>query len=189
MLPFRNAGAGPQHIVLLYPLPHLIVAATFASPAAVAGWLRKAGLCVVAAVLCAGGLLTVAYRLQMSANGLTVYWTDAIYGLDRELREEHVTDVVAADWGIEEPLRALSQGRIRIVPDDRITAAALRENAGKDFRILTHTGAFRLYPERLRTVEESAQAAGLRLVPAAQVSDAQGRVMFDILSVSERTAP
>ena len=186
MLPFRNAGAGPQHIVLLYPLPHLIVAATFVSAVPVAGWLRKTGVFVVAAVLCAGVLLTVAYRLQMSANGLTVYWTEAIYGLDRELRNEQVTDVVAADWGIEEPVRALSEGRIRIVAD-RITAAALRENGGKNLRIVTHGDGFTLYPERLRTLEESARAAGVRLVPAAHVSDAHGRVMFDVLSVSELT--
>src|ERR1700690_773569 len=152
MLPFRNAGAGPQHIVLLYPLPHLIIAATFVSP----GWLRKTGIWVVAAVLCAGALLTVAYRLQMSANGLSVYWTEAIYGLDRELRNERVTDVVAADWGIEEPVRALSEGRIRIGAD-RITAAALRENGGKNLRVVTHGDGFTLYPERLRTVEESAR--------------------------------
>jgi len=161
MLPFRNAGAGPQHIVLLYPLPHLIVAATFVSPAAVAGWLRKAGLFVLAAMFCAGLLLTVAYRLQMSANGLTVYWTDAIYGLDRELREQQVTDVVAADWGIEEPLRALSEGRILIAADYGITASTLRESGGKNFRIVTHGDGFTLYPERLRTVEDAARAAGV----------------------------
>ena len=186
MLPFREAGAGPQHIVLLYPLPHLIVAATFVSPAAVPGWLRKAGLCVLAAVLCAGGLLTMAYRLQMSANGLTVYWTDAIYGLHRELCEQRVADVVAADWGIEEPLRVLSEGRIRIVPDDRITAVALRENGGKNFRILSHAPGFTLYPQRFRTIEESARVAGVRLTPAAHVADAHGRVVFDIFSVAAR---
>ncbi len=188
MLPFRNAGAGPQHIVLLYPLPHLIVAATFIPGVAVAGWLRKTGVCVVAAVLGAGVLLTVAYRLQMASNGLTVYWTDAIYGLDRELRNEHVTDVVAADWGIEEPLRALSEGRIRIV-QDRIAAAAFQENGGKNLRIVRHASGFTLYPERSRTLEESARAAGVRLVPAAHVMDAHGRVMFEVLSVSERAAP
>jgi len=189
MLPFRNAGAGPQHVVLLYPLPHLIVAATFVSPAAVAGWLRKAGLFVLAAMFCAGLLLTVAYRLQMSANGLTVYWTDAIYGLDRELREQQVTDVVAADWGIEEPLRALSEGRIRIAADYGITASTLRESGGKNFRIVTHGDGFTLYPERLRTVEDAARAAGVRLVPAGRVLDGQGRVMFEIFSVGERSAP
>jgi hypothetical protein len=185
MLPFRNAGAGPQHIVLLYPLPHLIVAATFLSPSA-AGWLRRPGVCVLAAVICAGGLLTLAYRLEMSANGLTVYWTDAIYGLDRELREQQVTDVVAADWGIEEPLRALSEGRMRIVPDDQVTAATLREKGGGNFRILTHAGTFRVFPQRFRTVEESARAAGVELVPTAHVSDARGRVMFDVFSVGAR---
>jgi len=186
MLPFRNAGAGPQHIVLLYPLPHLVIAATFASAASMTGWLRKAGVCVVAAVLGAGVLLTVAYRFQMSANGLSVYWTDAIYGLDRELRNEQVTDVVAADWGIEEPVRALSEGRVRIVAD-RITAGALRENGGKNLRIVTHGDGFTLYPERLRTLEESARTAGVRLVPEAHVLDAHGRVMFDVLSVGELT--
>ena len=188
MLPFRNAGAGPQHIVLLYPLPHLIVAATFVSSAAVAGWLRKAGPYVLAAVICASGLLTVAYRLQMSANGLTVYWTDAIYCLDRELREQQITDVVAADWGIEEPLRALSEGRIRIVTDDQVTAATLREKGGGNFRIVAHAAAFRLFPQRFRTVEESARAAGVELVPTGHVSDARGRVMFDVFSVGQRTA-
>ena len=180
MLPFRNAGAGPQHIVLLYPLPHLIVALTFVS----SGWLRKPGIFVVAAVFCAGLLLTLDYRLQMSANGLTAYWTDAIYGLDRELREEQVTDVVAADWGIEEPLRALSKGRIGIVREDQIALAALRENGGRKLRIVAHAAAFTLYPQRFRALRESADAAAVVLVPSAHVSDAQGRVMFDIFSIA-----
>jgi len=186
MLPFRNAGAGPQHIVLLYPLPQLIVAATFIPAVAAAGWLRKAGVWVVTAVTCAGVLLTVAYRLQMSANGLTVYWTDAIYGLARELRTEQATDVVAADWGIEEPLRALSEGRIRIVAD-RIPSAALRANGGRNLRIVKHGDGFTLYPERLRTLEESARAAEVRLVPAAHVMDAHGRVMFEVFSLGRPT--
>jgi len=184
MVPFRNAGAGPQHIVLLYPLPHLIVAATFVSSVDAAGWLRKLGIGVLAAVFCAGGLLTVVYRLQMSANGLSVYWTDAIYGLDRELREQRVTNVVAADWGIEEPLRALCKGRIGIVPDDQVTPAAL--NAGNRLRIVTHSAAFRLDPRRFGAVEESVRVAGVALLPVAHVSDAQGRVVFDIFSVAPR---
>ena len=180
MVPFRNAGGGPQHIVLLYPLPHLILALTFVPAAGAAAWLRKTGTGVLAAVLCAGMLLTLLYRMQISANGFTVYWTDAIYGLDRALREQQVTDVVAADWGIEEPLRALSKGGIRIVPDDQITGAALRL---KKLRIVTHSAAFTLYPQRLQGLVQSAHAAGAVLVPVAHISDAQGRVMFDILSV------
>lgn len=184
MLPFRNAGAGPQHIVLLYPLPHLIVAATFVPLLDVAGWRRRLGILVLAAVLCAGGLLTAVYRLQMSENGLTVYWTDAIYGLDRTLREQQVTDVVAADWGIEEPLAALSNGRIAVVPEDRIVPAALRENARKNFRIVTHAAASTLFPRRFEALQESARAAGVGLSPAGNVSDGRGRVMFEIFAIA-----
>jgi hypothetical protein len=179
MLPFRNAGAGPQHIVLLYPLPHLILAATFAPSADVAGWFRKLGVGVLAAVVCAGVLLTVTYRLQMSANGLTVYWTDAIFGLDRQMRERHVTEAVAADWGIEEPLRVLSKGRVNIAPEERATPELLRT---KGLWIVAHSAQFTLYPRRLEGLRETAHAAGVALVPVSQVSDGHGRVVFEIYS-------
>jgi hypothetical protein len=70
------------------------------------------------------------------------------------------------------------------VPEDRIVPAALRENARKNFRIVTHAAASTLFPRRFEALQESARAAGVGLSPAGNVSDGRGRVMFEIFAIA-----
>lgn len=114
-----------HHLILAYPFPHLLVAAVVVRCARLSYRMRTPlGAIAAAAVLLVGaaGPATASllrYRqvlVQLQKTGGTGDWSDGIYLLDSWLEtHDPGQPVVAVDWGIEQPLAALSQGRLRCV--------------------------------------------------------------------------
>ena len=82
------------------------------------GFRRMSALQFILAVLvCAGVLLdvraTVAYHAALSRSGGLVDHSDASYHLAYDLRYSGMGAPIVLDWGIEAPVRFLSEGRVR----------------------------------------------------------------------------
>ncbi len=112
----KEAGGSAHHVVLLWPIPHLLIAFAFAEVARRWG---KTGhrlaflgtVCLVTMNL----LVTNQYLYQFARNGSAGSWTDAIYSLADGLRNVHATNIAIADWGMVDPLEVLDQGKLPLV--------------------------------------------------------------------------
>ena len=82
-----NAGGSVHHAILLWPLPQMVIAISFA---AASRRLGSAGIPAVALVLVAlmisGMLVTNEYFCLIVRNGGSLNWTDAIFRLSDYLK-------------------------------------------------------------------------------------------------------
>jgi hypothetical protein len=108
-------GGGPQHVLLVYPFPHLVLAAGLAEAARL---YRARRSVVVVALIVLGLAGTGVWSLQrtmsrLQATGGSGNFSSAIYQLnDYLLARDRDRKVVAIDWGIHHNLVGLSNGRI-----------------------------------------------------------------------------
>jgi hypothetical protein len=181
MLPFRNAGSGPQHILLLYPLPQIIIGTTTASLVSRMHFAARIGVLAVALSCLA---VTGAYAMQGWVSGFSVTWTDAVYRLRQQLARQHVRRVIAADWGIAEPLIALSRERIACTPAYTLNADSLKEMAETGALVVRHTDAAAIEPWQTADLRRLAGEVGIRLDPVSVVHDPHGRAVFEIDALS-----
>jgi len=107
----RGAGASAHHMVLLWPVPHLIIA--LAATAIARRWAGR-GSRITALVLTLGAASNLAvsnqYQAQLIECGPSTVWTDAIRPLMQSLREYPGRTVLATEWGILEQIRFYSRG-------------------------------------------------------------------------------
>lgn len=105
-------GGGAHHTILLYPLPHWLLALCVAWLAET--WPRR-GLQVSAAVIafCAFSnlLLLNQHLAQFISSGPTAIWTDAIFPLTGKLKDYDGRKFVSVDWGVVTGVRYLSGGQ------------------------------------------------------------------------------
>jgi Dolichyl-phosphate-mannose-protein mannosyltransferase len=110
-------GGGPQHVLLVYPFPHLVLAAALVE---VADWARSYGRpaarVVLASVLVPAvvGIATVHATLsQLDRTGGSGNFSSGIYALNGYLLEHdrHRT-IVEIDWGMHHNLVGLSDGKL-----------------------------------------------------------------------------
>jgi 4-amino-4-deoxy-L-arabinose transferase-like glycosyltransferase len=185
----RNAGASAHHAVLLWPIPHFILAVTFAE--ASLRWRRVGAVVVVASIayLAVENLLvTNQYLYQMVRFGSVRGWTDASYGLANELTRMPAEHVVVEDWGILNPLALLSRGALPLAVVDETFLTSSRGGALRDWdrRLLErglwvgHTPAYREFTSVDRSITASAEAAGLRKHVLKLAADSHGREVFEI---------
>ena len=113
MLATRNAGGAVHHWVLLWPLPHAIIALAFG-----AVWQRysrtiKGLVAIGVAIVVTSNVLVINefYTLALR-NGGTPRWSDAIYDVSGYLRSHPAKSIVLLDWGLLGPLRVLNQGAL-----------------------------------------------------------------------------
>ncbi len=106
-----GGGWSPHHVVLLWPLPQLLLAAVFAEASR---RLRFGRWMVTAAVglLVAGNLLlTNEYFYRFSRDGADDAWSDAIYALAADLKQSHASQVLTYDWGMLDSLCVLDRNQ------------------------------------------------------------------------------
>ncbi len=104
----ERAGASVHHVVLLWPLPHLLVAL-------VAAEMLRPAAAVVIAVACGSNLLVLnQYYTQMVRFGSPSVWSDAIFTLTNRLRDLRPNHIFMMDWGTIDNVRLLSRGRLPI---------------------------------------------------------------------------
>ncbi len=190
----RGVGGSSHHVSLLWPWPHLMIAAAFA------GASRRLGRAGVPALILAVGLISVKALLatnvhlsQYIRNGAAGSWTDAIHGLSDYLGTQPGKQVVVLDWGVLEPLRLLHRGRLPLIwgADPLRTAAPgpdelrlLGEMAGQPGRLfVSHTDSHEQFAGVNRQLVLMLDSLGLRRDVLKVIPDSHGRPVYEVWAV------
>jgi hypothetical protein len=186
-----NAGGSVHHSILLWPLPQMVIAISFA---AASRRLRAAGipaLAVVLAVLMVSGLLvTNEYRFLMVRNGGTQNWTDAIFRLADYMKGVPARNVFCVDWGIMNSMHLLSRGKMPLREGTNpITKPAL-DDADRQFLARTisepanvfinHTKDFEFFTGVNDKLVKYAADAGYRREVVDVIADSHGRPVYEV---------
>jgi hypothetical protein len=109
MFAFAMGAQGSHHIVLLWPLPHLMVACAIAELAR-----RRLAIAFGLTTVIAGSeaLVTNEYYAEIVRHGPADYWTSAAEPLRAYLSEAAPNAIYPLEWGIIGPLRALGRGKL-----------------------------------------------------------------------------
>jgi len=186
-----NTGGSVHHIVLLWPLPHLLVAVAFGEAAQKFGRPGKAALATMLALVVGSNLLvTNEYYRMLRRNGGSVIWSDAVYPLSDFLRRVPSTQVMPIDWGFFDSLRLLNAGKLPLRGGvDPLNKPVLnahdRENVRKwldtsDTIFIDHTRATEQFPGVSEHLQEVAQAAGFRRESLGVIPDGHGRAIYEV---------
>jgi 4-amino-4-deoxy-L-arabinose transferase-like glycosyltransferase len=187
----RGAGGSAHHVVLMWPLPHLILAAALAGTAGRTNRFGAALLAIAVALLAGRNLLvTNQYLAQFIRDGSGGSWTDAIYPLAKSLENTGASNIWVCDWGIIDPLRVLDRGLLPLrVGDDVLHNPQLDDEDRK--RILERLpDTASLFVGHVPSREEwagsgarlmnTAAASGYRKVLLDTVPDSHGRPVFEV---------
>ena len=187
-----GAGASVHHIVLLWPVPHFLVAFGLASAiASRQSWLSWAATGIVAAVCILNVLVINQYLYNAQRVGASSSWTDAIFPLKDRLANIKPEHVNLMDWGAEFNLLALTRGRMDIrwgsEPGERLTPN------GNDLRLLEaflgtaatsvcvrHVEPIEVVPGAEQRFLERARERGFERRRLEIVQDRNGRPVFEI---------
>lgn len=192
MLFTRDAGGSVHHVVLLWPLPHWLVAVTLAEL-----WRRVPRLVGALVLLLAGTNLLVSnqHLAQLIQNGPGKVWTDAIYPLSETLRNTPASEVFINDWGILDTLRLLDRGKLPLrVGSDPLSKPQLDEADRKvvlerlrpDAIFVSHTDGNEEFPGVNQHLREIAAAGGFERRTRAVIRDRHGREMFEVFGFERR---
>jgi len=187
---------GRHHLILAYPFPHLLVAAVVVRCARQLYRVRTPLGAIAAAVVFfvgAAGPATASllrYRqimVQVQKTGGTGNWSDGIYLLDSWL-ETHDPDqpVVAVDWGIEQPLAALSQGRLHSVDLWRVHDAGVYQHFFDlpGSRYVLHAPNDTNFPEARDLFFEAVRHRGLQIHSVKTITDRMARPILLVYVLS-----
>lgn len=151
MFALRNAGSGVHHTVLLWPLPHLLIACL-----PLRRWM-------VAAVVLTN-LLTINHiYAQLQRRELSVEWSDASTALAARLKGDPRTYRIL-DWGIFDTLHLINRGKTNLF----IGAAP----PGEPARYISHVPHLLLIP-----IDSDKTGP---LIVEETISDSAGRPVFVI---------
>jgi 4-amino-4-deoxy-L-arabinose transferase-like glycosyltransferase len=186
-----NAGGSVHHAILIWPLPQMVIAISFA---AASRRLRRAGIPALAAVLAvlmvSGLLVTNEYRVLILRNGGSQNWTDAIFRLADYMKNVPSSNVFCMDWGIMDSMRLLTRGKLPLrVGTDPINKAALdqadreflaRVIAGPGHVFINHTKNFEFFAGVNDKLVKYAADAGYRRELMAVIPDSHARPVYEV---------
>jgi len=186
-----NAGGSVHHAILLWPLPQMVIAISFA---AASRRLRAAGIPALAAVLAvltvSGLLVTNEYHSTIVRNGGSPNWTDAIFRLADYMKGVSSSNVFCMDWGIMDNMRLLSSGKLplRVGMDpiakpaldaaDRRYLARIVAEPGSVF--INHTTDFEFFRGINDKLVKYAAEEGYRREVMAVIPDSFGRPAYEV---------
>ncbi|MBZ5624724.1 MAG: glycosyltransferase family 39 protein [Acidobacteriia bacterium] len=192
-----NTGASVHHTILLWPLPELVIAVSFASASRRLG---RAGIpalgAVVAVMLVSGALVINEYYTNMVRYGGAWAWNNAIYMLSDYLKSAPANNIILMDWGIMEPLQLLSRGKLPLgmgdgpvsdpvpSPDDRELVKRMISEPANLF--IAHRKGFEFFPGRGPKLAQLAEEFGYRREMVRIVSDDWGREFFEVYRFSKQ---
>jgi hypothetical protein len=160
----RGGGESVQHIVLLWPWPHCMMAVVLAC------FPRRVGLVPAAAVLIAGLAVTGNYYSMLKRHGADPPWSEAIYALTGELAKQKAEAIYITDWGILEPVRVLSNGRLPL----HYAYEGIQVEEGALY--VAHTDPHEEFPNANRRLD----APDYRRIVVSTVPDRQGETIYQI---------
>jgi 4-amino-4-deoxy-L-arabinose transferase-like glycosyltransferase len=187
-----NTGGSVHHTILLWPLPQMVVAVSFA---AASRRLGRAGIAVLAAAGLAmtvtGAAVGAEYHYVSYTYGGSPGWTDAIFPLTGYMKGLPYKHIYCIDWGMLDSLRLLSHGTLPglLVGDDPVShaqltederATVLREVADPDGVFIAHTKDYENFKgvneKLLKFAGENGYAREmLRVIP-----DSYGRPAYEV---------
>jgi hypothetical protein len=188
----RDAGAAVHHTVLLWPFPHLFLAAALGS----LRWPRAIAL--AGAVLVTMNLLVLnQYLYEFERFGAAGNFTDALFPLSDSLPKTE-QPIYVVDWGMLNTLTIFHQGRLTLRAADEffVTDAPTPFQQHQIDRIFGTPGALFVghVPEREvnagigARLTKAARAAGYQKELIQTVRDSNGRAVFEIFKLRP-TAP
>lgn len=186
-----NAGGSVHHTILLWPLPQLVVAVSFAAASRRLGRAGLPALAVAGAAMVISGVLVAAeYQYVSFRYGGSPVWTDAIFGLRDYMKGVHTGNIYCVDWGILDSLRLLSDGTLPLlVGDDPISKPELsvqdrgpveRMVADPGAVFIAHTKDFEDFPQVNNKLVKFARGIGYQRQMMAVIPDTYGRPAYEV---------
>ncbi len=179
----RYTGAA-HHIVLLWPMPHLL--AGIAVAALRPRWLMAG----IATVLVTANLLVInQYLVELDRNGAGRLFTDASYALSESFSDSAGDTIYVVDWNIETSLNFLHRGLLKLVPEwptmmDSSIEAQRREveRILQDPRgiFVARVPGLQQYPDAGNRVVALAHSAGYEKRVLRTIEDSNGRPVFEV---------
>lgn len=183
-----GAGGSMHHTILLWPLPEMAIAVSFAAASRRLGRAgAPAAAAVLAVIMAAGAIQINEYYVAAWRNGGAKNWSDAIYPLSDYVKSVPAGEIFCLDWGMLDSLRLLDDGQL---PLDGIYGAIPPSEPGDMPRLLAalgepdalfiaHTGEFEFFAGRNEDFLKLAETAGYRRETVARISDSFGRPTYE----------
>jgi 4-amino-4-deoxy-L-arabinose transferase-like glycosyltransferase len=189
-----NTGGSIHHTILLWPLPQMVVAVSFAAASRRLGRAGIPAAAVAAAAMFLSGILVAnEYFYVCYSFGGAPVWSDAVFPLSNYLKNVGGATVYCVDWGMFDALRYLNHGRLKLrVGNDPISKkeltpadreAVLRILADPDGIFVAHTKDFENFEGTNQHLKTFAAAQGYRLDMLTVISDRYGRPAFEVYRV------
>ena len=189
----KNAGTGVHHPVLMWPIPHLGIAAVLVEVSRRIGRAGTPVLVGIGILACAVNLgVTSTYYTNMLRNGGVKEWTDAIYPASAALSEMQPSNVCVLDWGFFEPIRLLNRGRIPLcagVEPEREPGIFRRQLDLPDTVFIRHVEGQDVEAGRADSFVDAAAVAGYEKSSRRVFYDYNGRPMIEIFKLSQSQRP
>ncbi len=194
-----NTGGSVHHAILLWPLPQMVIAVSFA---AASRRLKTAGIPALAAILAvmmiSGLLVTNEYYALIVRNGGAQNWTDAIFPLSDYLKGASSSNIFCVDWGMIDSLRLLNRGKLplRLGTDPimkRELTGADREFLAKtisppDHLFINHTREFEFFTGVNDKLIKFAADAGYHREVLTVISDSNRRPVYEVYRFSRHVS-
>lgn len=186
-----NAGGSVHHTILLWPLPQMVMGASFAAASRRLPRGGRSALAAVLIVLMGSNLIVLnTYYETIIRSGGAINWTDAIFGLSRSLKALPAREIYCVDWGMMASLDLLNRGSLPLIvgSDELSHSKWTREDRERllamvshpDNVFLTHSPGFEFFPGLTARLVEFARDLGYRRETLSVVSDTYARPTFEI---------
>ncbi|MGA3260388.1 MAG: glycosyltransferase family 39 protein [Bryobacteraceae bacterium] len=194
------AGGSIHHTILLWPLPAMVMAVSFAAASRRLGRAGIPAVAVILAVLVASDVLvTNEYFWKSVRNGGSHTWTDALFPLSADLMAMRPAAVYCADWDIFESLRLLDRGALPLfsgmdpVPAPEMSPTDRRWLLGMiaapNTVWVTHVPDFEFFPAVRPKLDRFAAAAGFEHRLIEVIGDTHGRPTFELYRFQKQAKP
>jgi 4-amino-4-deoxy-L-arabinose transferase-like glycosyltransferase len=195
----RGAGGSVHHTILLWPLPAMAMAVSFAAASRRIG---RAGIPAVAVMLAllvgSDAIVTNEYFRASVRNGGSRTWSDALFPLSADLMARHPAAVYCADWNIIESLRLLDRGALPLRSGMDPAPAPGMRLADRDWLLamistpdaiwVTHISAFEFFPAIRPRLDAFAQDYGFEHRLLRVIPDAHDRPTFELYRFQKAAA-
>ncbi len=195
-----SAGGSVHHTILLWPLPAMVMAVSFAAASRRLGRAGIPAVAVILALLVASDVLvTNEYFRKSFRNGGSGTWSDALFPLSADLMAMHPAVIYSADWDILESLRLLDHGALPL--HDGMDPAPAPDMSPADRQWLlgmiaapnavwvVHTPVFEFFPDVRLKLHRFAAAAGFECHLLGVICDSHRRPTFELYRFQKQAQP